>query len=144
MRLVAISMLAAALLAVSAHAATPNMKEGLWEITARMEMAGMPGAMPPQTMQQCITKKELEDPGKTAPGSGQKDPRCKITDYKLQGNTASWKMTCEGENAMTGSGSITYSGTSYSGVNKMTMSHGGQAQNMTMTYSGRYIGECKK
>ena len=143
MRSSAISMLAAALLAALAHAAAPNMKEGLWEITARMEMAGMPAPMPPQTMQQCITKKELEDPGKTAPGS-QQDPRCKIADYKLQGNTASWKMACQGEGAMSGSGSITYSGTSYSGVNKMTMSHGGQAQNMTMTYSGRHIGECKK
>jgi hypothetical protein len=37
-----------------------------------------------------------------------------------------------------------YSGNSYSGTSKMTMNHGGQAQNLTMHYSGRRIGECRK
>ena len=67
-----------------------------------------------------------------------------MTDYRMQGNGATWNMACKGEEAMTGSGSITYSGTSYSGTNKMTMKRGGQAQSMTMHYSGRRLGECKK
>ncbi len=44
---------------------------------------------------------------------------------------------------MTGSGSITYEGNSYKGVNRMSMKQGKETMNMTMNYSGRYLGECK-
>lgn len=67
MRLTAIAIVAAVLLPFHVHAAAPNMKEGLWEITVRTEMQGLPGGMPPQTVQQCITQKELADPSKTTP-----------------------------------------------------------------------------
>jgi hypothetical protein len=145
MRLVFAPMLAAAFVSISAHAATPNMKEGLWEITMKMEMPGMPAGMKPQVVRQCITKKDFDDPRKTAPSGGDpKDSRCQITDHKMQGNTATWNMACKGENAMTGSGSITYSGTSYSGANKMTMTRGGKTQTMTMQYNAKHLGDCKK
>lgn len=145
MRAVTVSLLATLLSSVSAHAASPNMKEGLWEITMKMEMPGMPAGMKPQVMQQCITRKEIDDPRKATPGGADpKDNRCQVTDHKMQGNTATWNMACKGENAMTGSGSITYNGTSYSGTNKMTMTRGGKAQTMTMHYTGKYLGDCKK
>ena len=143
MRIAAIPIAATAVLAFHAHAAAPNMKEGLWEITAKSEMQGMPGGMPPTTMQQCITKKDLDDPSKTTPAA-QGDKRCKMTDYKLQGNTATWKMACEGENAMTGSGTITYTGSSYAGTQTMSMRLEGKALNMTVNFSGRHLGDCKK
>jgi Protein of unknown function (DUF3617) len=143
MRTITTSLLLAIVLSGIAHAAAPNMKEGLWEITTKMEMPGMPTGMPPQVMQQCFTGKDLEDPRKTAPG-GPGDSSCQMTDYKMQGNTATWNMACKGEGAMTGSGSITYSGTSYAGTNRMTMTHGGSTQTMTMQYSGRHLGACKK
>ena len=126
------------------HAATPNMKEGLWEITAKMEMAGMPAGAPAHVMQQCLTQKDIEDPQKMAPGNDPRGSRCDITDYKLQGNTATWKMACQGEAAMTGNGSMTFNGTSYAGVNKMSMQQGNQTMNMTMNYTGKHLGPCKK
>ena len=52
MRFVFASILAAAALSQAAHAAAPNMREGMWEITMKMEMAGMPGGMPPQVVKQ--------------------------------------------------------------------------------------------
>lgn len=136
--------LAAALLSGHVHSAAPNMKEGLWEITMKMEMPGMPAGMQPQVMQQCITRKDLEDPRKTTPGNDPTGNRCQVTDHKVQGNTASWNMACKGEGAMTGSGTVTYSGTSYQGTSRMTMKQGGQVQTMTMHYSGKRIGDCKK
>jgi hypothetical protein len=145
MRLVIAPLLAAVLASIPAHAAAPNMKEGLWEITMKMEMPGMPAGMKPQVVQQCVTKKDMDDPRKTTPGGADpKDNRCQMSDYKMQGNTATWNMACKGENAMTGSGSITYSGTSYSGTNKMTMMRGGKPQTMNMQYNGKYLGDCKK
>lgn len=128
--------------AATAHAAAPNMKEGLWEVTVTMDMPGMPAGAPPQTMQQCRTQKDFENPQTMAP-----DPqgsRCETTDYRLQGNTATWKMACKGENAMSGTGSMTFSGTSYTGTNKMSMKHGDQTMNMTVSYAGKHLGPCKK
>jgi len=143
MRITALPVLAAALLTSHAHgAAAPNMKDGLWEITMKMEMAGMPQAMPPQVMQQCITKKDLQDPAKAVPGSSPRDGRCKMTDHKMQGNAATWNVVCE--DGTTGSGTATYSSTSYTSANKITSKRGGETHTMTMHNSGRYLGDCKK
>ena len=141
MRYFLAATLAAAVCAPS-HAQSPNMKEGLWEMTTKMEMAGMP-SMPPQTMQRCITKADLADPTKTTPGA-QGDKQCKVTDYKMSGNTASWKVACAGDSAMTGAGSITYAGTSYTGTQTMSMNVEGKPHNMTMNFSARHLGDCKK
>ena len=45
---------------------------------------------------------------------------------------------------MTGAGSMTFSGTSYTGTNKMAMKQGNQTMNMTMNYAGKHLGPCKK
>jgi Protein of unknown function (DUF3617) len=133
---------AAAFAAAPAHAATPNMNDRLWEIAVQMNMPGMPSNMPPQTVKQCITGKDLEDPRKTMPGGDPKDNRCQVSDYKMQGSTATWKMACKGPEEMTGSGSMTYGGSSYKGTNTMTVKQGGQARTMTMNYAGKYLGPC--
>jgi len=129
---------------VIAAAAAPTMREGMWEITVKMDMPGMPAGAPPQTTQQCLSQKDFDNPQKMAPGNDPKSSRCETTDYKLQGNTATWKMACKGENAMTGTGSMTFSGASYTGTNKMSMKHGDQTINMTMNYAGKHLGPCKK
>ena len=118
------------------------MREGLWEITMKMEMAGMPGGMPPQVLKQCMTKKDVENPQKLAQG-GPGSERCQVSNYQLKGNTASWDMACKGPEEMTGSGTMTFSGDSYSGTNRMSMKSSGQTHNMTMQHSGKRIGDCK-
>jgi hypothetical protein len=120
------------------------MKPGLYEVTVQMEMPGMAQKMPAQTTQRCISAKDIEDPRKVGPGE---DPRtkssCEVTDHRVQGNTARWKMACKGAEQMTGTGSITYDANGYKGVNRMSMKQGKETMNMTMNYSGRYLGECK-
>lgn len=142
MRFVVASMLVAAALSQAAHAAAPNMREGMWEITMKMEMAGMPGGMPPQVVKQCVTKTDTENPQKLAQG-GPGAERCQVSNYQLKGNTASWDMACKGAEEMTGTGTMTFSGDSYTGTNRMSMKSGGQTHNMTMQYSGKRIGDCK-
>src|SRR5262245_42324856 len=142
MRSAAIPLLTTALTLGTVHAAAPNMKDGLWEITTKMEMAGKSaGNMPQQVVRRCVTKKDLDDPRQTTPSG---DARCKMTDYKLAGNTATWKMACEGKSEMTGTGTITYSGESYTGNQTMTMKTSGQAMNMKMDFTGRRVGDCPK
>ncbi len=131
------------LLALSFSAvAAPNMQPGMWEITTKMEMAGMEGmpAMPPQTLRQCIRPADVQSGSSTVPKG---DPQCEIKDYRMQGNTASWRMECKGANAMSGSGSMTYSGTSYSGKTQFTMKEEGQSMTMHQTFNGKRVGDCK-
>jgi hypothetical protein len=140
MRNPALYVVAAAVLAPHAYGAPPNMREGEWEITMKMEMPGMPMAMPPQVMQRCITKKDLADAHKPVPGAQAGDSRCKLSDHKMQGNTATWTMTCE--DGTTGSGTATYGETSYTST--ITTLQGGQPPALTMRQNGRYLGACRK
>lgn len=122
--------------------AAPDMQPGMWEITTKMEMAGMEGmpAMPPNTIRQCIRPAEVQSGSATVPKG---DPQCEVKDYRMQGRTASWRMECKGANAMSGSGTITYGGASYSGKTQFTMKEEGQAMTMNQTFSGKRIGDCK-
>lgn len=126
----------------AAHAAMPNMKEGLWEVTARVEEPKGLTSTPPTTVQHCISHKDLQDPQKIIPvgeGGG-----CEVKDHKVEGSTVTWKMACTGKNAMTGTGSITFGETSYGGISRLSVQKGDQTMRMTVNYNGRYIGPCRK
>ncbi len=128
-------------------------RDGKWDVTVQMSMAmpDMPQGMnmPPQTMQQCITKEEANDPNKAIPTQpqgrrGGPPPDCKVTDQKVTGNTITAKMVCTGEMAGTGTMEMTYGADTYTG--KMIMNTQARGMNMTMTmnYSGKRVGDCVK
>lgn len=108
----------------------------LWEVSTKMEMAGMPFAMPGQTSKVCMQKGHEKDPNNAVPKN--KDQDCKMSESKVSGNKSSWKMKCEGKNPMTGSGEMTYGDGKYSGKMKMHSKDG----DMTMAYDGKRIGSC--
>jgi len=124
-----------AAISISCADSGPNMKEGLWEITTKMQMQGMD--MPPVTHTQCITKNDLVPQGSQQPGQ-----ECKITDVKTSGNTVTWTMKCTGQGGeVIGSGEITYSGDRFKGTMTITMSRGNME--MSSHLSGKRIGKCK-
>ena len=129
-----IAMLASAGLGAVSVAALAEGTDELWEVTMKMEMAGMP-AMPPQTSQVC-KKKGDRDPSKTA--GKDRDSDCKMTDIKQSGNKSSWKMVCTKPEPMTGPGEVTYTGDTYQGT--MKMNSGDMA--MTQVISGKKLGTC--
>ena len=129
--------------AAEAYAAMPNMKEGLWEMAVKMEMAGMPADMPSHTAQRCMSAKDFADPRKATPESARGADQCEVSNYRMQGNTATWNMACKGSDPMTGSGAMSFEGDRYTGINRMSMKQGGQTTQMTMNYAGRYLGPCK-
>lgn len=125
--------------ASAAQAAPPNMQPGMWEITTKMEMPGMPMETPPHTVKHCFKKEDLKESKDALPA----DKTCKIDDIKESGNTVRWKMSCKGEEGpMAGTGEITYAGQSYSGTTTMAGKSGGQSFNMTQKYSGKRVGDC--
>ena len=109
----------------------PNLQEGLWEITSKMQMMGM--NMPAVKHNQCITRENA------VPDSSQPNQECKIVETSVNGDTVSWKMVCktpEGESKM--NGEITYNGDTFKGTLKIDM----QGMEMVQNMSGRRIGDC--
>jgi hypothetical protein len=132
-----IVVIAAVLSAVSISFAGsgPNMQEGLWEITTKMEMPGMPMSMPSMTHTQCITNENM-----VPRGSSQQAEECKITETKVEGDTVTWTMKCDSpEGNIKAIGKITYSGDTFKGTIKMTM----QGMETIQHLSGHRIGNCR-
>ena len=130
-----------AALASPVFGASSEMQPGLWEITTRVEMSGMPVPMPPQTIRHCYTKKDIEKGQGTVPQGDNKN--CQIKDYKVRGNTASWTLVCTGKEAMTGAGTMTWTSTSYTGKMNARVKDGGETINMTHRWTAKRVGDCK-
>ena len=117
--------------------ADSDINEGLWEITLKVEIEGMPMSMPPVTNTQCITKDTL------VPKSNQPGQECGITNQKISGNTITYDMECSGPGgSVKGTGEATYTGDTMTGKMEMKMPSQGDMK-MIMKMSGKRIGPCK-
>jgi hypothetical protein len=136
---VAIALLAG----VTAALAQSPIRPGLWEVTMQMQMAGASIKMPEMKSTRCVTPEDSKDPSRSLPtgpeGRGNQKSDCKVSDYKLSGNTATWKMVCTSPQAMTSTGEMTFSDDSYTGTMKTEMAQG----QMTMKMAGKRVGDCK-
>lgn len=121
--------------ACSSKPSGPNMKEGKWEITVKIETTGdMPFQMPTQTFTQCITKDNA------IPQKAETDQNCKITKNTMSGDTVSWTVECKTpEGPVISEGTVTYKEDRFEGVVKMK--HFGM--DITQYMNGKWIGECK-
>ena len=134
-KLLVISVVLLTSLSTSIAGSGPNMQEGKWEVTTRMEMPGMSMSMPAVTSTQCLTKKDF------VPQGSQQGHECKVTNTKVDGNTVTWTVKCSGQGGeMTGTGRMTYSGSSFKGTIEMTMTQSNMKMISHMT--GHRIGDC--
>ena len=125
----------------SAWSAQP-MRDGLWEISTRMEMPGMPKGMPgmgERSMQHCYSKKDVSDSKKVVP-QNREDGNCKVKDSKVSGNKISWEVQCK-DGQGSGKGEMVVHDDSYEGVVKTR--HKGMDGEMVIHYRGKRIGACK-
>ena len=106
----------------------------LWNMSTRMEMAGMPAQA--LNHQVCMKK------GETQPDKMSQDRNCKATEQRKVGNTFTWKVVCTGANAMTGEGEMTRSGNAMNGRMRLQGKSGGMTMDMTMVYTGKLAGGC--
>jgi hypothetical protein len=119
--------------AASAPAAAQG-KDDQWEITSKMEMPGMPMAMPAQVNRICVAKGAKDEDYIPRQGN------CRMTDNKRTGNKFTYRMECTGSDAATMDGEVVFGTGAYEGKMKMTMA--GSSQAMQMTYSGQRTGSC--
>jgi len=124
---------AASVLSAAAFGATGEY----WEVTTKMEMPGMPFAMPATTMKVCLPPGGEKDPKRTQ----DKKSNCEMTDVKTSGNKVSYKGKCVEKNGtMNMEGENTHDRDSYHGTMHMTGRSQGQDMDMKMTSSGKRIG----
>jgi Protein of unknown function (DUF3617) len=149
-----VAVLVAAVVATAAHAQGTaeamkgKMKPGMYAYKMEMDMGQVPG-MPPgmgkQTtnFQHCVTPQDIEK-GQVGKGrEGNAPSNCEMKDFKMSGNTATYKMVCKGEGAMTADNRITFVPDGFNMTMKMAMDRGGQKMNMTQNMEGKYLGPCK-
>ncbi|MDR2014132.1 MAG: DUF3617 domain-containing protein [Azoarcus sp.] len=105
-----------------------------WEMTTKVEMPGMPMAMPAQTYKICVGPGKQGDPGAVQ----QKDSDCQYSDMQRSGNTVKFKGTCTDKSGskMTMTGEITSDSNSFKSVTQMQT----QGLSMNMTSNGKRVG----
>ena len=109
----------------------------LYSVTTKMEMAGMPFAMPANTVQVCGPKDQASD--KMVPH----DENCTVSNFRQSGNKSSFTMTCRGENPMTATGEFErLSAEAYRGRMQMKGKMEGEDVDMTMNFEGKKIRDC--
>ena len=114
----------------------PGGPDELWDVTMKMEIAGMPMQMPEQTTQVCTRKGHKESD--LVPANDQ----CTVSDVKTSGNRTTFAMACKGDPPMSGNGEITSTGNSYSGRMTVRSTRRGEDMTMTQTFTGRRAGNC--
>lgn len=121
-------------LGMAAGAWAQGGPDELWNMSTRMELAGMPAQA--MNHQVCMQK------GETQPEKMSQDKNCKVTDQRKVGNTFTWKIVCTGPDAMTGEGRMTRSGNAMDGRMRMQGKSGGEPMDMTIVYTGKLAGGC--
>lgn len=138
-KIVLLAAVVLSLFCVGIAGAEVNMQDGMWEMTMKTEMPGMPFEMPPVKFSQCLTKKDM------VPQRKEKNEDCKMISTRTEGSTIYWKAQCRSKDGtMDSDGKITYRGDSFDGVMKTIMddSKSGRME-VTNHMSGRRIGDCK-
>lgn len=121
-------------LAVAALAHAQGGPDELWNMTTRMEMAGMPGQT--FTSQVCMKK------GQTQPDRMSQDKNCKVAEMRTVGSKTTWKVVCAGRDPMTGEGEVTRTRDSMDGRMRLQGKRGNETFDMTTVMSGRLAGTC--
>jgi hypothetical protein len=128
----AVAVLIAALAASLPVAA--QGKDELWEIASRMDMPGMPMAMPPQVNRVCVGKNRKDED--LVP----RQSDCRMVDSKRTGSKFTYKMECTGKEPMTMVGEMNFGTNAYDGQMRMTMTR--TKDTMNMAVSGKRVGDC--
>ena len=126
-----------------------KVKAGMYEYRTEMDMGAIPG-MPPgmgkqsHTFQHCVTPEDIQKGEMSKNDRGSRMPKdCDVKDFHMSGNTATYKMVCTGQHAMTADNRITFNGDGYDMDMVMDMSEGGRPMHFKQHMQARYMGACK-
>ena len=122
----------ALLLPIAALAA--GMQPGNYEFTTRMEMPGMPVAMPPMTAQHCL---KAEDIAKNEQYRTDRSEDCELKNLKQSGGRTTFDLACK--DGTTARAEYNVTDTGMTGKTVMTR----EGQTITMNIAAKRVGDCK-
>ncbi len=143
----AVALPLALMMAHTAFAAA-QMKPGLWETTAVIEMPAVLKKVN-TTIRSCYTADDIKNPQRLIPVLHEVGMKCEIKDYKLVGETASFKETCTDKaTTMSGSGTMAMKADSYAYSANLEQKpldpkSADKVVKVKETLTGKHIGDCK-
>ena len=142
MRLPMLAIAALAAVAVSAAEQQPagafkgKVKPGLYENRVELDMGTKDGKKV-STAQRCLTDADIDKLALESNAS------CKTTDFKIAGDTATFRVTCKGVQEMVSDVEIAYNAKGYVTSSTGTMKAAGSAPvKMSQLVVSRYLGAC--
>jgi hypothetical protein len=121
--------------AAATAAEDPSTQPGLWDYTVKMEIPGMPVALPPQTFQQCVTQADVDSGKQYRSGS---DQDCEVRNIKESADRITFDLACK--DGTTGKSDFRYTASTLSGKTVMTR----EGQDVTLNMTAKRAGDCKK
>ena len=121
------------------NAAEARIKYGLWEISIKVQLDGMPVDTPEESFQKYISSKDL------TPGNNTDSEGCDKAKVIRKDDTVNWTVNCsKDKHTMSGSGQVVYSGDTMSGNAQFQAGGKGMASmKMKLLYKGKRLGKCK-
>jgi hypothetical protein len=120
-------------LVISAPGYAQTGPDNLWQVTTNITMDGM--SLPGTPSKVCTKGKQVD---RMVP----MEENCKTSDVKTSGNRTTYRVTCPGKDAMSGSGEMTTGKDSYRGVLKLSGTVDGEKAAMVTEFAGKLIGKC--
>ncbi len=108
-----------------------------YDVTVKMEMAGMPIAMPPTSQRLCV-RKGAGNNGAFVP----RQENCRVSDTTRAGSRLMFKIACAGNDPLTGTGEFTFDANGYNGQIRMKGKMEGEDVDMTQVIAARRVGGC--
>lgn len=131
-------LLAGSLCGWQSAQAADSMKPGLWEYEMKMDMPGLPVAMPPVKYRHCLTQADV-DQGNLSRPPQQKGSECQTHNLVRAGDKISYDITCTGEASMSGHYDFTATDSSMEGGGKFEVN----GQHMQNSMRAKRLSDCK-
>ena len=138
--LISLAGVYAGLMAVGSDAAKSLLTPGLYRVEVRIGLPNVQDTAAPMVMTRCITTDDLESGQAFFVLSDNPLKNCELVDYQPTGDTATYRILCQGPNMGSAVAVFDTTDRSYHGTINMNM--GGKNMTMSETQVGKRIGDC--
>jgi hypothetical protein len=137
LRLCAFALIAAPALAAAEPGDMMHMS-----VTSQVSMANAPVAIPPQTHSNDVCMSHKHDARDMARMSSSRPRECTYSNYKVSKNSASFHMSCAGDQPMEGDATFGATAAGSHGTMHMNMQNQGQPMTVDVTIDATRTGTC--
>ncbi len=122
----------------TAYAEGMNVKTGLWEMKNVVTLP-MGNGIQESSTQECIDKASIRPKDMMQDAQG-----CKVLNANVEKDNMDWTISCNNSGVeMIGKGHAKSGGTTVKGGMNISATFNGQTMEMSTTWEGKHIGDCK-